>query len=126
MNKYFVCKDGVIWTVYDDVRSNHTSDIKIVGNKVQLLGEYDGKPGPETPRLIVDEFVLWHSLVALSYTIEKISGAESFSLDDIRADVKGQLEIPDDLDWDYFVETAVRAKHQADKENRNMTPSRKD
>jgi len=126
MSKYFVCQDGVIWSVYDDVRSNYPADIKVVDNKVQLLGEYDGKPGPETPRLIVDEFDLWESLVALSYAIEKRSGVESFTLDEIRADLKHQLATPDDIDCDHFVKTAVRAKLQADKEKRNMTPSRQD
>ncbi len=41
-------------------------------------------------------------------------------LDDLRADLFHQLGIPDELDWDYFLETAQRAKAAADKEKRNM------
>lgn len=42
-------------------------------------------------------------------------------LDRIRADLTHQLKISDELDWDYFLETARRAKVAADKEGRNMT-----
>ena len=42
-------------------------------------------------------------------------------LDLLRADLVHQLSIPDELDWDYFLETAQRAKDQADKEERNFT-----
>lgn len=41
-------------------------------------------------------------------------------LDLIRQDLMHQLKIPDDLDWDYFLETAIRAKEAADVEDRNM------
>jgi len=41
-------------------------------------------------------------------------------LDDLRSDLVHQLGIPDELDWDYFLETAQRAKVAADQENRNM------
>jgi hypothetical protein len=43
-----------------------------------------------------------------------------FSVDDIRKDLIFQLETPEDLDWDYFLETAMRAKTQADMEMVNM------
>ena len=42
-------------------------------------------------------------------------------LDMLRADLLHQLNIPDELDWDYFLETAQRAKDAADKEGRNTT-----
>jgi len=42
-------------------------------------------------------------------------------LDLLRSDLKFQLDTPDELDWDYFLETAHRAKMAADKERRNMT-----
>lgn len=46
-------------------------------------------------------------------------------LDRIRQDLKHQLSIPEELDWDYFLDTAKRAKAQADVELRNFTPSYK-
>lgn len=45
--------------------------------------------------------------------------AESASLDDIKKDLVFQLGTIDDLDWDYFLETAIRAKLQADREGIN-------
>lgn len=42
-------------------------------------------------------------------------------LDLLRADLLHQLSIPDELDWDYFLETAQRAKAAADNEDRNAT-----
>ena len=42
-------------------------------------------------------------------------------LDLLRIDLEHQLGIPDELDWDYFLETAKRAKVAADAEGRNMT-----
>jgi hypothetical protein len=44
---------------------------------------------------------------------------ELASLDDIKKDLVFQLGSIDDLDWDYFLETAVRAKLQADHEGIN-------
>jgi hypothetical protein len=41
-------------------------------------------------------------------------------LDLLRKDLVHQLSIPDELDWDYFLETAQRAKAAADNEGRNM------
>lgn len=46
-------------------------------------------------------------------------------LDVLRSDLVFQLKTPDDLDWDYFVETAKMAREQANKEGRNMTPDKK-
>ena len=42
-------------------------------------------------------------------------------LDLLRKDLAHQLSIPDELDWDYFVEVAKKAKAAANKENHNMT-----
>ena len=42
-------------------------------------------------------------------------------LDALRSDLQFQLQTPDELDWDYFLETAVKAKYAADKEGRNFT-----
>lgn len=73
----------------------------------------------------------------LQYVIEKMAMAldrmtfaedslyergEDPCLDDYRDDLVFQLKTPDDLDWDYFLETAWKAKVQADRENRNMRP----
>ncbi len=38
------------------------------------------------------------------------------TLDKLRDDLRHQLSIPDELDWDYFLHTANRAKVQADEE----------
>ena len=40
-------------------------------------------------------------------------------LDDIRKDLIFQLGVCGDLDWDYFLETAIKAKGAADLEKRN-------
>lgn len=42
-------------------------------------------------------------------------------LDLIREDLQYQLSCLDDLDWDYFLETAKRAQEAANKEKRNMS-----
>ena len=42
-------------------------------------------------------------------------------LDKLRSDLKHQLGTIDELDWDYFLETAIRAKKQADIEDRNFS-----
>lgn len=42
-------------------------------------------------------------------------------LDLLRKDLKFQLGCIDDLDFDYFLRVAVRAKLQADIEGRNMS-----
>lgn len=43
-----------------------------------------------------------------------------FSLESIKGDLKYQLATSNDLDWDYFLETAIRAKQQADLEHIDM------
>lgn len=45
--------------------------------------------------------------------------AKTASIDDLRSDLEFQIKTLEDLDWDYFLETAVRAKIQADLEGRN-------
>lgn len=47
---------------------------------------------------------------------------EDFPLDNIRSDVKHQVSIPDEIDWDHLLDTAARGKVRADFEKRNMTP----
>jgi hypothetical protein len=42
-------------------------------------------------------------------------------LDKLRIDLLFQLKTPDEIDWDYFLETSQRAKKAADSEDRNMT-----
>jgi hypothetical protein len=42
-------------------------------------------------------------------------------LDLLRKNLTHQLGIPDNIDWDYFVETAIKAKNQSNIENRNKT-----
>lgn len=41
----------------------------------------------------------------------------------IRRDIKQQLSIPDDLDWDYLLETAMRGKLKSDKDGVNTSES---
>jgi len=45
-------------------------------------------------------------------------------LDELRKDLQYQLSTLDELDWNYFVETALRAKDQADIENRNFAQNK--
>jgi hypothetical protein len=66
MNRYFVCVNGVIWTVYDDGRSNFPGDFRVVNNEIQVLGEADD----DGCRLISDEYPLWNSLKLLAQEIE--------------------------------------------------------
>ena len=49
-----------------------------------------------------------------------VSNDSDTELDLLRKDLLHQLGIPDELDWDYFLETAMKAKAAADVENRNM------
>lgn len=42
------------------------------------------------------------------------------TLDKLRSDLVFQLKTPEDLDWDYFLETALKAKLTADNTNINM------
>ncbi|WP_390241872.1 hypothetical protein [Vibrio sp. R78045] len=117
---YFVCVNGAIWTVFDDGSSNHSHDLQVTsdGKTVELLGEFEGAPGPDVGRLIVDEYTLWSSLLELSAHIEaELAGA---TLEELRADLVHQLKIPDELDWSYLLETAARALVQADRTSRNM------
>ncbi len=117
---YFTCDDGVIWTVFSDGTSNYLGNLRTTADEttVQVLGEYDGNPSPETPRLIEAEYTLWPKLLDLSAHIEaEVNGA---SLTELRADLKHQLAIPDELDWSYFLETAARTLVEADKTAKNM------
>ncbi|MBJ7266360.1 hypothetical protein [Idiomarina abyssalis] len=45
--------------------------------------------------------------------------AKKASTQELRADLTFQLGMPEDLDWDYFVETAIRAKLASDEEGVN-------
>lgn len=60
------------------------------------------------------------SMVALAASM--MFKDEDFSLDNIRSDVKHQLSIPDEIDWDHLLDTTARGKARADFEGRNMTP----
>lgn len=42
------------------------------------------------------------------------------SVDDFRKDLTHQLKTADDMDWDYFVETALRAQQEASRTGVNM------
>lgn len=42
------------------------------------------------------------------------------SVDDFRKDLAHQLKTADDMDWDYFVETALRAQQKANRTGVNM------
>ena len=50
----------------------------------------------------------------------QLGGRMDTMLDKLRQDLRHQLEIPDDIDWDYFLDTAKRALIVANKEGRNM------
>lgn len=72
----FVDQDGTVHSI-----NTHTGyctlqgDIKIEGSTVLLLGAIDQAPGDES-REILDEFVLYPSLQALSDAIEKSPGPQ--------------------------------------------------
>ncbi|MGI2916303.1 hypothetical protein [Vibrio parahaemolyticus] len=59
------------------------------------------------------------SMVALAASM--MFKDEDFPLDNIRSDVKHQVSIPDEIDWDHLLDTAARGKVRADFEKRNMT-----
>ena len=65
--RYFVDINGVIFTIYDDNTSNYPGDFEIVGSDFRSLGVKDclGEG-----REIVDEYVIWDSLVELAQAIE--------------------------------------------------------
>lgn len=117
---YFVSENGAFWTVFNDFSTNYDGDIQVTndGGTVEVLGEYDGKVGPNTGRLIAEEYTLWPNLLELSAHIAADVGGAS--LDELRADLTHQLKIPDELDWSYFLETAARAVVQAERTSRNM------
>lgn len=45
---------------------------------------------------------------------------EDFDLDAIRKDLAHQITMPDDLDWDHFLETTIRARIKATAMGVNM------
>ena len=45
---------------------------------------------------------------------------KEFSVDDIRSDLKFQLATSGEIDWDYFVETALRGQAEANRIGANM------
>lgn len=121
---YFVSVNNAVSCIYEDGTTNQGETVKITEDRktVQILGEYDGVPGPSTPRLIEEEYSFWPSLIELSAHLEaETLGA---TLDDLRADLKHQLSIPDELDWSYLLSTAARALVAAEKEGRNMKEDR--
>lgn len=63
----FIDVNGQVWTINNDGKSNHPSDILIEGDTVLILGvEDDIGPGRE----VEDEYVVWPSLTALANAIE--------------------------------------------------------
>lgn len=42
-------------------------------------------------------------------------------LDQLREDLKHQLNTPDDIDWSYFMDTAWKAFDEAEATSRNMS-----
>lgn len=66
-NRYFVCVNGIIWTIFPDGRSNFNEDFKIEDDNLFVLGESCG-----ASRLIIDEYSLWNSLVELAREIEGV------------------------------------------------------
>lgn len=54
---------------------------------------------------------------------DKECAQKNLSLDTLRADLAFQLQSPEDLDWDYFLETAVKAKVVSDRMGLNRPES---
>lgn len=48
------------------------------------------------------------------------TGNDHVILEKLRTDLAFQLKTADELDWDYFLETALKAKFSADSDNINM------
>lgn len=46
--------------------------------------------------------------------------ASKTTVNDYRKDLEFQLKTPDNIDWDYFLEVAIKAKVEADKLGENM------
>lgn len=79
---YYVCVNGVIWTVYqsgEHVFTNSSDEhVAIEGETVQILG---AKESPDEPgRLIEEEYVLHKSLIDLAVLIEQPSEAQQQQL----------------------------------------------
>ncbi|MGR2849140.1 hypothetical protein ABMX62_19035 [Vibrio vulnificus] len=83
---YFVCVDGVIWTVYQtgtETHTNYCEDINVDGEQVQILGAYDDTHEGDSStagRLIEDEYRLWSSIVDLAVAIEKPAKCDDGSI----------------------------------------------
>lgn len=79
---YFVCVDGIIWTVYQSgstIHSNFSGDILVKGQVVQVLGPLDDTHQGDSStagRLIEDEYCLWSSIVDLAIAIEKPAASD--------------------------------------------------
>lgn len=65
-------------------------------------------------------------LISVDVENELPNPEEDSSLEELRSDLSHQLSIPDDLDWDYFLITALRAKRRADVDNINKPLKKSD
>lgn len=116
---YFVCVDGVIWTVYQtgsQIHSNFSGDVLVKAQEVQILGSYDDTHNGESPtagRLIEDEYRLWGSIVDLAIAIEKPAASDDGSMNLDQA-VSEQLSTIQAFKANYIAES---------KENPSMYPS---
>ena len=107
---YFVCVDGVIWTVYQtgtEVHSNYSGDIKVDEKSVQILDSFDETHEGEKSsagRLIEEEYCLWSSIVDLAIAIEKPAAIDDGNMTLDQA-VSEQLETIQAFKANYIAES---------------------
>ena len=107
---YFVCTDGVIWTVYKtgaEIHSNFSGDINLNGKEVQILGPYDDTHDGDIStagRLIEDEYSLWSSIIDLAIAIEKPAASDDGNMTLDQA-VSEQLETIQAFKANYITES---------------------
>lgn len=118
--RFFIDEDSTIWNInLKTLRTAYPAPTKVSADQktIYILSREKGKEGE-----VVNEFVLWESIASLN-AINHFAN-ENFDLDSLRSDLIHQLKIPDEIDWDYFLETALRARSRAEIEGRNFNLSR--
>lgn len=69
-NRYFICENSIIWTVFPSGETNFFGDIQINDDDtVFSLGERGGDQNSEV-REILGTYTLWPSLLSLAKRIE--------------------------------------------------------
>lgn len=118
--RFFIDENSTIWNInLETLRTAYPAPVKLSDDlkTIYILSGEKGKEGE-----VVNEFVLWENIGALTATTHFAN--EDFDLDALRSDLIHQLKIPDEIDWDYFLETALRARSRAEIEGRNFNLSR--